>query len=81
MEAVRAEAAGIDSDLSSLPIVIADSSDPESLKALVLSTKVVVSTTGPFAKYGSLLVKLCAENGTHYSDITGETDWVGTIMK
>ena len=35
---------------------------------------------GPFDKYGSLLVKSCAIQGTHYCDITGETDWVVIIQ-
>lgn len=34
------------------PLVIADSSDPASLKALAESTRVVISTVGPYAKYG-----------------------------
>jgi short subunit dehydrogenase-like uncharacterized protein len=46
----------------------------------VASTKVVVTTTGPFALYGTALVRLCAELGTHYADITGETDWVRTTI-
>jgi short subunit dehydrogenase-like uncharacterized protein len=67
-------------------IVVADSNDLEALAELARSTKVVVSFAGPFAlclvslssadgRYGSKLVEACAENGTHYADITGETPW------
>jgi short subunit dehydrogenase-like uncharacterized protein len=69
-------------------IVIADSSDFDALVSLAQSTRVVVSFAGPFAKYlprqkevwltlrfGNSLVKACAENSTHYADITGETPW------
>jgi short subunit dehydrogenase-like uncharacterized protein len=57
-------------------IVIADSFDKDAIEAMVKSTRVVLSTTGPFAKYGSLLVESCAKNGTHYVDTTGESAWV-----
>lgn len=43
-------------------------------------TKVVLTTAGPFSKYGSDLVKWCAVNGTHYCDITGESDWVREMI-
>ena len=43
-------------------------------------TRVVITTTGPFDRYGSDLVRMCAESGTHYADITGETDWVRKMI-
>lgn len=80
LEDVRTELAAVDGSLRDLPIVIADSSNLKSLHDMVISTKVVITTAGPFDKYGSDLVKLCAENGTHYCDITGETDWVRKMI-
>lgn len=80
LEEVRAELAIIDSACAQLPIVIADSSDLASIEAMVRSTKVVITTAGPFDKYGSDLVRICAETGTHYCDITGETDWVRKMI-
>lgn len=35
---------------------------------------------GPFHKYGSGLVAACAENGTSYVDITGESPWVAEMI-
>ncbi|MCJ1405611.1 hypothetical protein MMC11_008839 [Xylographa trunciseda] len=49
---------------------------PEDLDALVKKTKLLISTVGPFHKYGSPVVEACARNGTHYVDSTGETPWV-----
>ncbi len=40
----------------------------------------VISTAGPFAQHGSLLVSLCAAHGTDYCDITGESDWVREMI-
>ena len=60
--------------------VICDSSDPTQLASLVAKTKVVITTVGPFALYGSSLVAACAAAGTHYCDITGESDWVREMV-
>ncbi|NHN54315.1 enoyl-ACP reductase [Calidifontibacter sp. DB0510] len=54
------------------PVVIADSSDPASLRAMAERTRVVITTVGPYAKYGLPLVEACATTGTDYVDLTGE---------
>ena len=56
-------------------IVVADAQDADALQRLAASTEVVASTAGPFRKYGSLLVEACAQEGTSYADITGESGW------
>jgi short subunit dehydrogenase-like uncharacterized protein len=43
---------------------------------MVDDTKVVVTTVGPFDRYGEKLVAVCAHLGTDYADITGEVAWV-----
>ncbi|UYP20862.1 saccharopine dehydrogenase NADP-binding domain-containing protein [Rhodococcus sp. Z13] len=53
-------------------IAEADADDPASLTALAESTRVVISTVGPYARYGMPLVQACAEAGTDYVDLTGE---------
>ena len=63
-----------------VPIIVADSSDEASLRALVDRTTTVLAAVGPFAKYGTPIVKLCAETGTHYCDITGEVYWVKQMI-
>ena len=45
------------------------------LRAIVKRCRVVLTSAGPFEKYGQTLVKICAEEGVHYADITGETDF------
>lgn len=64
-----------------VPILIADATDRESLAAMARSTKAVIALAGPFAKLGSLLVRVCAETGTHYVDITGEVPWVKEMIE
>ena len=71
----------IKSDFSlNCDVVVADGGDIDSLRALTSQTKVVLSTAGPFARYGSLLVQACVENGAHYTDITGENHWVRGLI-
>ncbi|SNS21167.1 saccharopine dehydrogenase family protein [Rhodococcoides kyotonense] len=54
------------------PLLQADAADEAALKALAESTKVVITTVGPYAKYGLPLTTACAEAGTDYVDLTGE---------
>jgi short subunit dehydrogenase-like uncharacterized protein len=54
------------------PLIVADSSDPDSLKALASGPRVVVTTVGPYARGGLALVEACAAAGTDYADLSGE---------
>ncbi len=63
-----------------LPIIYADINDPESLDKMASSTKVVCTTVGPFAKFGTPVVDACVKARTHYCDITGETHWIKKII-
>ncbi len=58
------------------PLVCADASKPSTLKDMAAQTQVVVTTVGPYAKYGLPLVEACAEAGTDYADLTGEPQFV-----
>ena len=46
------------------------------LVKLAKKTKVLISTVGPYHKYGTAVVEACVETGTHYLDCTGEVPWV-----
>jgi short subunit dehydrogenase-like uncharacterized protein len=54
----------------------ADVSDPESVRKLAESTRVAISTVGPYLLYGEPLVAACAAAGTDYLDLTGEAPFV-----
>ena len=64
-----------------IEILVADSDDEAGLNDICLRSKVVLSTAGPFHRYGSKLVKACVENGSHYVDITGENFWVKGLIE
>ena len=55
-------------DASALPIIVGDGGDEEFLAALAGRTKVVCTTVGPYALYGSKLVAACVAAGTDYCD-------------
>jgi short subunit dehydrogenase-like uncharacterized protein len=76
LESVRDGLTGIDSALSDLPLLVADTDDPGSLRELAASARVVVTTVGPYISYGEPLVAACAEAGTDYLDLTGEPEFV-----
>lgn len=80
LKAIRDELIAIDPALKDLPIVIADSNDHPSIDRMVASSKCIITTSGPFARYGKYLVQSCAVHGTHYCDITGETDFVREMV-
>jgi short subunit dehydrogenase-like uncharacterized protein len=54
------------------PTIVADSSDPASMKALAERCRVIATTVGPYRKYGMPLVEACANAGTDCIDLTGE---------
>ncbi|KAH9823428.1 Saccharopine dehydrogenase-domain-containing protein [Melampsora americana] len=61
---------------SSLPIYVVDSFDADGLANMCKETKAVITLVGPYALYGDALIRSCAEQGTHYFDLTGEPLWV-----
>ena len=65
---------------SKVDIIIANSDDAASLDKMTKQTQVIISTVGPYLKYGEPLVKSCAENGTDYVDLTGEAIFIKDMM-
>eukprot|EP00457_Paulinella_chromatophora_P005061 gb/GEZN01005074.1/.p1 GENE.gb/GEZN01005074.1/~~gb/GEZN01005074.1/.p1 ORF type:complete len:521 (-),score=93.29 gb/GEZN01005074.1/:253-1815(-) len=63
-----------------IQVLIADSADAQQLRSMAVSTRVVVSTVGPYINYGGPLVGACAIEGTSYCDITGETTFVRAMI-
>ena len=77
LEGIKAKL-GLDAGVQ---VLIADSSDRAALDALVKQTTTVITTVGPFLKYGEALVAACAHAGTHYVDITGEVAFMKWTYK
>lgn len=76
LSGVRDDLAAINPALAELPLIEADSGNEASLTEMARRTRLLITTVGPYAIYGEPLVKACAENGTHYTDLTGEPGFV-----
>ena len=73
LEAVRAT---LGKAAQSWPILTVDADRPSTLDDMAARTRVVVTTVGPYSKYGLPLVAACAAAGTDYADMTGEAMFV-----
>ena len=79
-EAKLAEVRDLVGAPSTTPLVTADAGDSDSLRAMVKRAQCICTTVGPYQLYGSELVKLCAEEGTHYVDLSGEPGWMHEMI-
>ncbi len=73
LEQLRAE---LPASAKAWPVLIADAGDAAALAKLAAQATAVCTTVGPYAKYGLPLVEACAKAGTHYCDLTGETQFI-----
>lgn len=80
LEEVRGSLVGLNPACAELPLLLADAKDAASLDALVSRTRVIITTVGPYARYGSELVAACVRNGTDYCDLTGEVQWMRKMI-
>ncbi len=61
---------------SNVDVVVCPLTDESAVESLVLSTRAIITTAGPFSAYdGDKLLGACARAGTHYSDLSGEGFW------
>lgn len=60
--------------------IVCDADDAAAIADMVASTKLVISTVGPYALYGSKLVAAVAEAGVDYVDLTGEPQWMQKMI-
>jgi short subunit dehydrogenase-like uncharacterized protein len=68
-------------ELGGLDWAIADVQRPETVSALVESGDVLISTVGPFARFGRPAVEAAVSAGAHYLDSTGEGVFVREVFE
>ena len=67
--------------LGGLEIAVADVSRPESVRELVEAGDVLVTTVGPFARFGDPAAEAAIERGAHYLDSTGEPAFIRRVFE
>jgi len=65
----------------SVPLMVAEATDAAAIAALVRQTRLVITTVGPYQRYGDVLVDACAREGTDYVDLCGESTWMATKIR
>ena len=79
-EKLREVRESLGSAASDVDLIVADSFDKTALQSLCERTRVVLTTVGPYALYGSDLVEACVNSGTHYCDLAGEVQWIRKMI-
>ncbi|WP_131742596.1 saccharopine dehydrogenase family protein [Actinomadura roseirufa] len=76
LAAVRDRLSALDPACADLPLLHADTADTASIEEIARSARVVITTVGPYVRYGEPLVAACARAGTDYVDLSGEPAFV-----
>jgi short subunit dehydrogenase-like uncharacterized protein len=63
------------------PDVLPVNLNEEELNKLASRTQILLNCVGPYHLYSTPVVAACAEHGTHYLDVTGETPWVREMVQ
>jgi short subunit dehydrogenase-like uncharacterized protein len=74
LEAMAAELGGLET-------AVADVADPASVRALVERGDVLVTTVGPFARWGGPAAEAASAAGAHYIDSTGEPAFIREVFE
>ncbi len=80
LKALRRKLYDIDPALGSLALLTADAANEAELRAVAEQASVVVTTVGPYTRYGLPLARACAEAGTDYCDLTGEVPFIREVI-
>lgn len=68
-------------ELGGLSVRVADVADPVSVRKIVKTGDVVVSTVGPFARFGKPALDAALAGKAHYLDSTGEPGFVRQVFE
>ena len=73
--------AALAAELGGLETQVADVAQPDSVRALVQRGDVLVSTVGPFTRWGEPALQAAIGAGAHYIDSTGETPFIRSVFE
>lgn len=64
------------SHLTTIPFLIADTTNPSSLHRMASQAKLILNCVGPFRYHGAPVVHACVNAGCDYLDICGESEFI-----
>ncbi|HEY3829520.1 MAG TPA: saccharopine dehydrogenase NADP-binding domain-containing protein [Solirubrobacteraceae bacterium] len=77
----RARVQALAEELGGLECAAADVNDPRSVRALVQRGDVLLTTVGPFMRYGEAALAAAVDAGAHYIDSTGEAQFIRGVFE
>ena len=77
----QARVEALAAELGGLPFAIADVARPATIRALVEPGDVLISTVGPFVRFGEPAVRAAIDAGAHYLDSTGEPPFIRAVFE
>src|SRR5256885_5035737 len=77
----RDRLAELAAELGGLEVAVADVSDPASVRALVDLGDVLVTTVGPFLRWGDVAAQAAIDRRAHYLDSTGEPPFIRRVFE
>jgi short subunit dehydrogenase-like uncharacterized protein len=72
--------AGLGGAAAAWPLIEVESTDPAGAQTLARKAGAIATTVGPYRRLGLPLAQACAEAGTDYADLTGETLFIRDTM-
>jgi short subunit dehydrogenase-like uncharacterized protein len=73
--------AALAQELGGLETLAADVSDPATVRALVERGDVLITTVGPFARWGDTAIEAAIATGANYFDTTGEPAFIRRVFE
>ncbi|MBO0855759.1 MAG: saccharopine dehydrogenase NADP-binding domain-containing protein, partial [Nocardia sp.] len=70
----------LSAELGGVETAVADSGDPDSVRALLGKGDVLISTVGPFLRFGDAALAAAIDAGAHYLDSTGEGPFIRKVF-
>ncbi|PFH56391.1 hypothetical protein XA68_16582 [Ophiocordyceps unilateralis] len=81
LQALAEECKRLSPTMSTPELEVVNVDDAAQIDALVRKTSLVITTVGPYFRFGEAIVRACAQAGTHYLDCTGEIPWVANMIE
>lgn len=77
----RGKLARMSSEMNGLRFEVADAGDSSALRQLLSPGDILITTVGPFCRYGDAALQAAIAAQCHYIDSTGEPDFIARVFR